>query len=114
MDSEGNILGAGFPALLKMADSFKDPANIHPPTALIKVSKNKGQDAFYGQKYKTEVLLEDDGSTVSGFTFVEHDTERGLLFAGGESTESSLTRGTVTHAIICAGVFTPYIAVCKL
>lgn len=84
IDSDGNILGAGFPALLKMLDHFKDPAKFHPPTALIKISKNKGKDAFYGQKWTSEVLLEDDGSTVSGFTFVEHDTERGLLFAGGE------------------------------
>jgi arabinogalactan endo-1,4-beta-galactosidase len=95
-----------------MADSFKDPVKYQPPTALIKISKNKGQDAFYGQKYNSEVLLEDDGSTVSGFTFVEHDTERGLLFAGGEY----LNLDTEYHALIMiiAGVYTPYIAVCKL
>jgi arylesterase/paraoxonase len=67
-----------------MLAHLKDPRNAHSPVALVKLSKNKGQDAFFGQKWNQEVLVEDDGTTLSGLTFVEHDTERGMLFAGGE------------------------------
>lgn len=94
MDANGDIWAAGFPSILKLLDYFKDPVNKKAPTVLLKISKNKGHDQFFGQKYKIENVIEDDGSTLTGLTFVEHDTERNLVFAGG--------------------VYTPYLAVCKL
>ncbi|UZJ56008.1 hypothetical protein CBS101457_005328 [Exobasidium rhododendri] len=94
MDVDGNIWAAGFPKILQLLAYFKDPAKLTAPTVLLKISKNKGKDAFYGHKYNIENVVEDDGTTLTGLTFVEHDTERDLLFAGG--------------------VFTPYLAVCKI
>lgn len=85
MDADGNIWAAGFPNLLKMSGHITKPREKDSPVALVKASKNKGQDAFYGQKYVTESVVEDDGTTLSGLTFAAYDTERHLVFAGGES-----------------------------
>lgn len=85
VDADGNVWAAGFPNLFKMLGHMANPREKHSPTVLFKISKNKGQDAFYGQKYISESVVEDDGSTLSGLTFVQYDTERRLTFAGGKS-----------------------------
>ena len=94
VDKDGNIWGAGFPKAFDLLHYFGDPANRQAAAVLVKISKNKGPDAFYGHKYVVENAVEDDGNVLAGLTFVEHDTERNVVFAGG--------------------VFTPYLAICQL
>lgn len=94
VDVDGNLWIAAFPKMLQMAGTaFRDPSLV-APSAVLKVSKNTGRDAFFGQKYLVERALEDDGKTVSSPTFAQYDTERKLLFMGG--------------------IMTPYLAVCQL
>lgn len=84
MASDGSLILAAFAKLLKTAEGFstKDP-NYVVPSTVVRISKNQGKDAFYGNKYNVEKLFEDDGNVVSFQTNAQLDSQRNLLFLSG-------------------------------
>lgn len=85
VDEEGAVWAAGFPKAFAVIDQMKNP---HPkagaPAVALRITKNKGQGAFYGEKYKVERMVEDDGNTLNFVTTVSYDTERKMAFLGSE------------------------------
>lgn len=83
IDENGDLWIAGFPKALK---TLKDITSLSPdtpgPSIVLRASKNKGKDAFYGQKYTVEHIVEDDGHVIGSGTVANFDTERGLVFSG--------------------------------
>lgn len=84
--SSGAAYIAAFPNVQALTGrAFKNPATQGAHSAVIKVSKNIGsRDAFFGEKYKVEMLFEDDeiegGDSPSGITGMAVDEAAGRLY----------------------------------
>lgn len=92
---DGSLIVAGFPKPLKMAAIFHNEGTGKvAPSVTIRISKNTGKDAFYGQKWNVDKVFEDDGHVMSGATNGLLDTDRNVLFLGG--------------------IMAPHTAVCKI
>ncbi|SPO22489.1 related to serum paraoxonase/arylesterase [Ustilago trichophora] len=83
VDEEDNIYAASFPNVPKLLAKFKDPYGKHSPSTVLKISKNEGQDRFYGKKWNVEKVLEDDGTGMSGATTALWDSENNGFWLGG-------------------------------
>lgn len=92
VDEQDNIYAACFPNVPKLLAKFKDPYNKHSPSTVLKISKNTGQDAFYGKKWSVQKLLEDDGSGMSGATTALWDQDNQGLWLGGVSSITSFCK----------------------
>jgi arylesterase / paraoxonase len=80
VDGKGDIYAASFPKMYLFARATKDPFNIDPPSAVVKVSRpGKGNDG----EYVVEKFFEDDGSVLPGSTIAVHDSQTGRVFLGG-------------------------------
>lgn len=92
MATDGSLILSAFPKILAFAEGFhnSDPKHVSP-SAVVKISKNQGKDAFYGNKYNVEKLFEDDGNTVSYLTNAQLDTQRNILFLSGEYERRTLS-----------------------
>ncbi|KAK0481526.1 hypothetical protein IW261DRAFT_1471134 [Armillaria novae-zelandiae] len=83
MDETGTVWAAGIPraqdALRAMMNLFTTPC----PVSVYKYSINTGPSSFFGEKYKGEKVLEDDGSLASFISTAAYDSRRGRLFLHG-------------------------------
>ena len=53
IDEDGALWGAGVPSAFRWISAFKDPAKVAPSSAL-RITKNVGKNAFFGEKLKVE------------------------------------------------------------
>ncbi|KAE8441063.1 hypothetical protein EG329_005892 [Mollisiaceae sp. DMI_Dod_QoI] len=102
VDKNGDIFVAGFPKVYKWMQSSKNPFDIQPPTAVLKIRRGgkgyegtgrKGYLERHEADYYVDKVFEDDGSILPGATIVVHDAETGRFFLGG--------------------AVSPYIAICE-
>lgn len=72
--------------VLKYVSSPSDPSTsgILAPSTALRITKNGGQDQFFGKKYAVDVVFADDGRLVVSATSVVVDSERGRMFLHGE------------------------------
>lgn len=82
LSADGALYAAGF---LKMMPFVKTVfgADISPPSLALRVTKNTGQDAFFGHKYKVEKVFENDGSLMITSTSVAFDSDQKILYLHG-------------------------------
>jgi len=92
IDENGALWAAGVPSALSWVAALGDPTKVTPSSAL-RITKNVGVNAFFGEKLKVEKVFEDDGTIASGITSVVHDVRRNTLFL--------------------SGIFSNHLAVCK-
>jgi len=92
-DTNEALWGAGFPHGFAFLSAYHNSEKVAPSSAL-RITRNIGNKAFFGEKLKVEKVFEDDGTQVSAITSVVHDVERNLLFL--------------------SGVFTAHLSVCKV
>lgn len=90
IDTNGALWAAGLSAFPWLA-AYHDPKKV-APSSVLRVTKNTGSQAFFGEKLKVEKAFEDDGMQISAITSVAHDAQRNLLFL------SSLIG---THLAVC-------------
>jgi hypothetical protein len=91
VDEDGALWAAGIPSAFRWLSALSDPAKVAPSSAL-RITKNIGEKAFFGEKFKVEKVFEDDGTVASGTTSVVHDVRRNTLF---------LTGILSTHLTVC-------------
>ncbi|KAF9070631.1 serum paraoxonase/arylesterase [Rhodocollybia butyracea] len=82
LDKEGALWSAGFPKYMEIYNHIKDSSQPSSVCAW-KLTMNTGEGSFYGERYKVQKVLENNGTIGSGSTTVVRDTERGLLFMHG-------------------------------
>jgi hypothetical protein len=82
VDENGALWAAGIPSAFLWLSALSDPAKVAPSSAL-RITKNVGENAFFGEKLKVEKVFEDDGTMASGVTCVVHDVRRKTLFLSG-------------------------------
>jgi len=82
MDTNDALWAAGVADGLAFISAFNDLKKVAPSSAF-RVTKNVGNEAFFGEKLKVEKVFEDDGNQASGTTTVVHDAKRKLLFLSG-------------------------------
>ncbi|OHE93609.1 hypothetical protein CORC01_11108 [Colletotrichum orchidophilum] len=88
VDSKGDIFAAVFPRGIEILLAGKDPLNVRPKSAAVRIRKEAEGD------YVWEKIIEDGlGEVLPGSTTVVHDAKTGRLFFGG--------------------VTSPFIAVCE-
>jgi arylesterase/paraoxonase len=102
IDTNGALWAAGFSASLSWLSAYHDPEKVAPSSAL-RITKNTGNQAFFGEKLKIEkvrhitlkrvkeqchiirgYVFEYDGTQASAITSVVHDTRHNLLFLSGK------------------------------
>ncbi|KAI0000399.1 hypothetical protein BJV77DRAFT_385940 [Russula vinacea] len=93
IDTNGALWAAGFPDGMAFISAYHNSEKVAPSSAL-RITKNSGNKAFFGEKLKVEKVFEDDGTHASAITSVVHDARRNLLFL--------------------SGVFNDHLAVCKV
>jgi len=91
VDEGGALWAAGIHSALTWLAALSDPTKVAPSSAL-RITKNVGENAFFGEKLKVEKVFEDDGNMASGITSVVHDVRRKTLF---------LTGILSTHLTVC-------------
>ncbi|KAI9442366.1 hypothetical protein H4582DRAFT_1928015 [Lactarius indigo] len=92
IDENGALWAAGIHSAVGWLSALSDPTKVAPSSAL-RVTKNVGENAFFGEKLKVEKAFEDDGTMASGTTSVVHDARRNTLFL--------------------SGLYSPHLTVCK-
>jgi len=85
IDKEGAIWAAGLPNARHLFSTHMDKPSTLSPSSAIRLSLNKGQSQFYGEKYVIDKVFEDDGQVASGTTTVVYDTKRKKLYLHGIS-----------------------------
>jgi len=93
IDTNGALWAAGIPAVFSFLSAYHDPKKVAPSSA-IRIAKNTGSKAFFGEKLKVDKVFEDDGTQASAITSVAYDAQRGILYL--------------------SGVFSPHLTVCKI
>jgi sugar lactone lactonase YvrE len=94
VDEDGALWAAGIPSALLFLSAFNDPAKVAASSAL-RITKNVGENAFFGEKLKVEKVFEDDGTVASMTTSVVYDVRRNTLFLSGICS---------THLTVCKNV----------
>ncbi|CAE6479856.1 unnamed protein product [Rhizoctonia solani] len=64
---DGSVIAATFPKADKVLKSFKD-TKLTSPSSAHRVSINRGEGSYYGEKYKVQKIYEDDGALGSSAT----------------------------------------------
>jgi len=82
IDENGAIWAAGIHSALSWLSALSDPTKVAPSSAL-RITKNLGESAFFGEKLKVEKVFEDDGTFASAITSVVHDVRHNTLFLSG-------------------------------
>ncbi|KAI0063654.1 calcium-dependent phosphotriesterase [Artomyces pyxidatus] len=93
VDDDGVLWAAGFPKVLPLISATHDPTNKICPSSALRITRNGGHGAFFGEKFDVKKVFEDDGRVASGATTVAHDARRGVLYL--------------------TGVVSPYLTICK-
>ncbi|KAI0045285.1 serum paraoxonase/arylesterase [Auriscalpium vulgare] len=93
VDEDGAVWAAGLVDALSFVAAAADPSKITPSSGL-RITRNTGESAYFGDKYKVEKAFEDDGNKIPGVTSVVHDSRRGVLYL--------------------SGLVTPYVLKCKI
>ncbi|KAH7339447.1 hypothetical protein B0J17DRAFT_655153 [Rhizoctonia solani] len=58
---DGSVIAATFPKADQVLKSFKD-TNVTSASSAHRISINKGESSYYGEKYKVQKIYEDDGA----------------------------------------------------
>ncbi|KAM3080868.1 hypothetical protein ACMFMG_004827 [Clarireedia jacksonii] len=88
VDSNGDLIVAGFPQVIKWMESLKD-RSVKVPSSILRVRKRLEKDGEGKEKglkeenYEVEIILEDNGTTLEGGTTAVHDVERKKLYVAG-------------------------------
>ncbi|KAF8492341.1 serum paraoxonase/arylesterase [Russula emetica] len=82
IDTNEALWAAGIPDGLAFISAYYDLEKVAPSSA-IRITKNVGNEAFFGEKLKVEKVFEDDGKQASATTSAVHDARRNLLFLSG-------------------------------
>ncbi|KAI0276382.1 serum paraoxonase/arylesterase [Russula aff. rugulosa BPL654] len=82
IDTNEALWVAGVADGLAFISAYYDLEKVSPSSA-IRITKNVGNEAFFGEKLKVEKIFEDDGKQASGTTTAVHDARRKLLFLSG-------------------------------
>ncbi|KAJ1304412.1 hypothetical protein OPQ81_005560 [Rhizoctonia solani] len=64
---DGSVIAATFPKADSVLKSFKD-TKLTSPSSAHRISINKGEGSYYGEKYKVQKIYEDDGAMGSSAT----------------------------------------------
>ncbi|OLN81104.1 Serum paraoxonase/lactonase 3 [Colletotrichum chlorophyti] len=88
VDADGDIYAAVFPRGVEILQAAKDPLNVRPKSAAVRIRKD-GEGVYVWEK----VIEDGEGELLPGSTVVVHDAKTGRLFFGG--------------------VTSPFIAVCE-
>lgn len=91
IDTNGALWAAGIPSGLSFLLAFHNPKKVAPSSA-IRITKNTGSNAFFGEKLKVDKVFEDDGKQASAITSVAYDARRGILYLSGPVS---------THLTVC-------------
>ncbi|CAE6474296.1 unnamed protein product [Rhizoctonia solani] len=65
--SDGSVIATTFPKADLVLKSFKD-TRVKSPSSAHRISINKGENSYYGEKYKVQKIYEDDGTLGSSAT----------------------------------------------
>ena len=79
VDANGDLFVAAMPKAIDIYNTFKDPFNAKPSSAVLRIKK--GEDG----KHEFEKVLEDQGGTLPATTTAVHDAKTGRLFLSSES-----------------------------
>ncbi|KZW00280.1 calcium-dependent phosphotriesterase [Exidia glandulosa HHB12029] len=90
VDSEGSIYVAEYPKVFHAHYRHLENPKILSPSAVLKISLNTDESAYYGQKYKIEKIFEDDGKVANGVTTAAYDKERNKLYMHGIASPAFL------------------------
>ncbi|EUC64396.1 serum paraoxonase/arylesterase [Rhizoctonia solani AG-3 Rhs1AP] len=64
---DGSVIATTFPKAELVLKSFKD-TKVKSPSSAHRISINKGESSYYGEKYKVQKIYEDDGALGSSAT----------------------------------------------
>lgn len=78
----GDVYVTGHGNDLKFLQSAMDP-NIYAPTVVSKVYENTDSDLFYGKRFKSSIIFEDDGGKVSTGSIGIISLDKKKLVIGG-------------------------------
>lgn len=79
-DANGDIFAAVLPKAGQTVASMKDPFNLNPPSAVVKITKDDE-----GGWTWTKVIEDANGDVLPGSTVAIHDSKTGRLFLSGKS-----------------------------
>ncbi|KZS98113.1 hypothetical protein SISNIDRAFT_480898 [Sistotremastrum niveocremeum HHB9708] len=79
----GDIYAAGFPDGFTIQSYFVDPFGVVCPSSAVRISKNTDRSSFFGEKYKLEVIFQDNGTFTPPATSAVYDSRRERLFLHG-------------------------------
>ncbi|KAI9456620.1 hypothetical protein F5148DRAFT_1277113 [Russula earlei] len=99
IDANGALWAAGVPSALPFLSAYHDSEKVAPSSAL-RIAKNTGAKAFFGEKLKVDKVFEDDGKQASAITSVVYDAKRGALFLSGKLAAPD-PRVFSTHLTVC-------------
>jgi len=89
LDKLGAIWAAGIPnAEHRGTIHFEDPS-VHNPSTALRITPNKDESQYLGEKFRIETVFEDAGEVASGATSVAYDTERKKAFLAWRSVAAS-------------------------
>ena len=83
IDQTGALWGAGLVHAMHLVDTHFETPSIHTPSSALRITLNKGEGSYFGEKYKVERVFEDDGKIASGSTSVAYDAKRKKLYLHG-------------------------------
>jgi len=94
VDEHGNLFISAFPRGLQLITEGFDNPSVRVPSAVLRLSRNTGAGQFYGEKFKIELVFQDDGNIASGATTP--------VWASKEK------------ALYLTGINGPWVAVCRI
>ncbi|KAI0268669.1 serum paraoxonase/arylesterase [Gloeopeniophorella convolvens] len=82
LDENGALWAAGMVIALRWLAAMADLTKVAPSSA-IRITRNTGEGAYFGENLKAERVFEDDGNLASGATTALHDARRNILYMHG-------------------------------
>jgi len=80
--ADGALYAGGYPQLQEAIKNF-DNAKVKAASSGLKITKNGGRGAFFGEKYSVETVFEDDGTKMPPASSVIVDSERKRMYLHG-------------------------------
>jgi len=80
--ADGALYAGAYPQLSQALANIDD-SNVKAASSGLKITKNGGRGAFFGEKYQVETVFEDDGSKMGPASSVVVDSERKAMYLHG-------------------------------
>lgn len=87
LDEDDVVHVAAFPKRLQaIGETLNDPS-ISSASAVFRITRNTGDDQFYGKKFRVDKIFQDDGSTSSLSTTAAYDPRKRFLYTTGSRSQ---------------------------